>query len=175
MTRAKARFLTAFLPILASACASTGAYPSLAEREVERISGSGTPVAGEAEAPAPALPPASADLVTRLEGLVAIARDADRQFQSSRAVAERAVASAGATASDSWSSASVALAKLQLSRSQAMVALGDLDTLYADARDAAPTDLTPTTQAIATARDQVIDWVEGQDAVIARLEARLQG
>ncbi|SFF75164.1 hypothetical protein SAMN05518801_101236 [Novosphingobium sp. CF614] len=174
MIRAKARLLPALLPILAAACSTDGHYPSLGLRGVERSGGSATPVAGEAAPPAPALPPASADLVTRLDGLVAVAREADRRFQADRGPAERAVAAAGNVASDSWSSAGVALARLESSRSNAMVALADLDTLYVDARVAAPIAESPSTSAIAAARDEVSGWVAAQDKVIESLAARLR-
>ncbi|MCT2398276.1 hypothetical protein [Novosphingobium mangrovi (ex Huang et al. 2023)] len=175
MFRAKARLLPALLPMMAAACSTAGSYPSLGLRDFERIDGSATPVAGVAELPAPPLPPASADLVTRLDGLVAVARDADLQFQTNRPAAERAVAAAGGIASDSWSSASVALARLESSRSSAMEALADLDALYVDARTAAPLEETPSAKAIAAARDQVDGLVAAQDKVIEGLAARLPG
>jgi hypothetical protein len=179
MTRAKARFLAMLLPFGMAACSTSGSYPSLALRDVERVSGSATAAPGAAQddaAPAiPALPPASADLVTRLDGLVKVAQASDRQFQASRTAAERAVAAAGGIGTDSWSSASVALAKLESSRSSGMGALADLDVLYADARDKAPLDESPSATAIATARTQVADLLAAQDAVIARLSAQLKG
>lgn len=171
MIRAKARLLPTLLPMLAAACSTAGHYPSLAVRDVERQSGTASPIAGESATPAPALPPASADLVTRLDGLVAMARDADGQFQANRPTAERAVAAAGAPASDSWSAASIALARLEASRSQAMLALADLETLYVDSRTA---QATPGADAIASARDQVQAWVTEQDKVLASLSSRLR-
>jgi hypothetical protein len=175
MIRAKARLLALLLPFGMAACSTTGAYPSLAERDVERISGSAAPAEGEAAPAVPALPPASADLVTRLDGLVKVAQAADRQFQTSRAAAQRAVAAAGGEGTDSWSGASVALAKLESSRSSGMGALADLDVLYADARNAAPTDESPSSIAIRDARAQVSALIEAQDQVIAALSARLKG
>ncbi|MCJ2187744.1 hypothetical protein [Novosphingobium beihaiensis] len=179
MIRAKARLplvppailLALPLALLASACSTAGRYPSLALRDVERAK----PVAGDPAPPVRPLPPASASLVTRLDGLVAIARDADRQFQAQRPAAERAVGAAGDVGSDSWSTASVALASLESSRSNAMAALGDLDTLYVDARTAGALEETPSAKAIAAARDQVNGWVAAQDDVIAHLSARLPG
>lgn len=179
MIRVKARLplLSLALPLtmLASACSTAGTYPSLALRDVERASGRANPAAGATGAPAAPLPPASADLVTRLDGLVAAAREANRQFQSNRPAAEQAVAAAGSSGSDSWSTASVALARLESSRSSAMVALGDLDTLYVEARTDGALEETPGTTAIAAARDQVEGWVAGQNAVIAALSAKLRG
>lgn len=174
MIRTHARFLAVALPMLAAACSTAGSYPSLAMRDVERGTRHAMPVMGQTAPPLPALPPASADLTTRLDGLVAVARAADQQFQSNRPAAERAVAAAGNTASDSWSSATIALAKLESSRSQSMVALAELDTLYIDTRSAGPTEESPSAKAIAAARDEVGGRVAEQDKVIAGLAARLQ-
>ncbi|MEJ2459692.1 MAG: hypothetical protein P8Y58_16730, partial [Novosphingobium sp.] len=99
----------------------------------------------------------------------------NERFQASRPAAERAVAAAGAIGSDTWSTASVALATLETNRSNAMVALGDLDTLYVDARTDGALEETPSTSAIAAARDQVKGWVAAQNDVIARLSARMPG
>ncbi|MEE4453778.1 hypothetical protein [Novosphingobium resinovorum] len=175
MTRAKARLLALLLPIGIAACSAGGTYPSLAIRDVERPSGSAAAAQGEAQAPLPALPPASADLVTRLAGLVKVAQEADGRFQSNRPAAERAVGSAGATGSDSWSTASVALARLESSRSSAMAALAELDVLYADARDKAPVEESPASAAIGDARTQVAALLDAQDKVLAGLTARLRG
>ena len=165
--------LSVLLPMLAAACSSAGTYPSLGLRDVERASASAEPVPGETPPPAAPLPPASASLATRLGSLVAMAQTADQQFQASRPAAERAVADAGPVASDSWSTASIALASLESSRSNAMTALADLDTLYVDARTAAPLEETPSIETIAAARDQVSGLVSAQNAVIARLAAHL--
>lgn len=178
MTRATVRLLTLLLPFGIAAC-STTEYPSLAVRDVEtlgqRASGSGMPASGDQAPPPPALPPASADLVTRLKGLVATAQEADRQFQSNRTAAERAVAAAGNVGSDSWSNASVALARLETSRSSGMAALAELDVMFADARDAAPAQDPPQVTAIGDARTQVAALLDAQDQVLAALSTRLKG
>lgn len=174
MTRAKARLLTLILPFGMAACSTGGSYPSLAIRDVERPSGTATAASGTQADAAPVLPPASADLVTRLAGLVKVAQDADTRFQSNRKAAERAVAAAGSAGSDSWSSATVALARLESSRSAAMTALAELDTLYADARDKAPLGESPTSQAIGEARSKVAALVDAQDQAINALSSRLR-
>ncbi|WP_429277614.1 hypothetical protein [Novosphingobium gossypii] len=174
MTRAKARLLTLILPFGMAACSTGGSYPSLAIRDVERPSGTATAASGTQADAAPVLPPASADLVTRLAGLVKVAQDADTRFQSNRTAAERAVAAAGSAGSDSWSSATVALARLESSRSAAMTALAELDTLYADARDKAPLGESPTSQAIGDARSKVAALVNAQDQAINALSSRLR-
>ncbi|CCA91447.1 MULTISPECIES: hypothetical protein [unclassified Novosphingobium] len=177
MIRATARlFLSAALPAVLAACSATSGYPSLAQREVERIGGSATPVAGEQTPEEPALPPASADLVTRLDGLVAAAQQTDAQFREQQGPAERAVAGAAGAAvtSDSWATAQIALAALESRRGATVAPLAELDTLYAEARDAAPLELSPSAQAIEKARAQVSDIVARQDGVIESLAARLR-
>lgn len=173
MTCAKSRFAAFLLPLAVAACSAPGGYPSLAIRDVERVSGSATPAEGTEATTPVALPPASADLLSRLEALVAAARTADGRFQSVRGTAERTVGASGSRGSDSWVSGSVALAQLETSRAQAMVALADLDRLYADARDAAPVEESPSATAIGEARRKVSDIVAGQDSVMARLGTRL--
>lgn len=174
MIRSTARLLTAMLPMLAAACSTAGSYPSLALRDFEWNSRRAAPAAAESAPPAPVLPPASADLVTRLDGLVRMAHEANQRFEADRPATERALATAGATGSDSWSRASVALAELESSRSQAMVAFAELDTLYVDARSGGPVEESPRTKAIAVARERVGGWVAEQDKVIADLASRLR-
>ena len=159
--------------LLLSACAASTDYPSLARRDVERVEGSATPAAGSANA-IPTLPPASADLTTRLASLVENAREAHARFASRRTAAERSVAGAGARLSEGWSTAQVALSDLQGARSAALVALAELDRLYVDERQAHPEQVSPTAAAIATARDQVQAWVTEETSVIDRLNARLR-
>ncbi|MBT0669937.1 hypothetical protein HT136_16345 [Novosphingobium profundi] len=158
---------------LLAACSSTGTYPSLAIREVETRM-QAQPAKADAEA-APALPSPDADLTTRLDGLVAVARSANTRFAQKRPAAERAVAASGNRASDAWSAAQIALADLESSRSAAMTALADLDQLYFAARDEAPLETSPKAEAIAAAREQVQGWIADEDAVITKLSGRLSG
>lgn len=169
-----ARLLPLAAAVLLSACAASGDYPSLAPRPVERVEGTGTPAPGDAEA-VPVLPPASADLTTRLDGLVAAARKANADFEAKRGAAERAIAGAGPVTSDTWTAAEVALSDLQAERSGAVTALAELDQLYVDARAANPEQVSPTAASIAAARDQVGGWVASEDAVIDKLSSRLKG
>ncbi|WP_395393210.1 hypothetical protein WBP07_18415 [Novosphingobium sp. BL-8A] len=170
MIRAKARLLPLFLAAGLAACSSASQYPSLAYRPVERM----TPVAPDpSDAPLP-LPPASADLVSRIDGILASAKQADGTFATRRPIAERAVAAAGsARGSDAWLSAQVAVSALQASRDPALAALAELDTMYADARDAAPTQESPSAKSIDAARQQVQAQVNAQDEVVSALDARL--
>lgn len=179
MIRVPARFRPAAavpFALLAAACSTAGNYPSLEQRPVERVSGTAQPVAPGQAAPAAApLPPASATLPARLDALLAAAQDADARFQAARPAAERAVASAGPVASGSWSSASVALAGLETSRSHTMAALAELDGLYAEARSAAPVAESADAGAIAAVRMKVESLIEAQDGVLDALSARLRG
>jgi len=159
--------------VLLQACAASTEFPSLAVRNVERVAGSGTPAAGSADV-VPTLPPASADLTTRLAGLLDVARKSHANFQAKQPATERAVSAAGPSRGDAWTSAEVALSDLQTSRSGALTALADLDQLYVDERAAHPEQVSPTATTIGTTRDQVDAWVSAETAVISRLGARLK-
>ena len=71
-------------------------------------------------------------------------------------------------ASEGWSVATVAVADLESARSDAMIALAEIDALYAAARingeDAA---------LIALARDHVTGLVDSEDKVLADLRGRI--
>lgn len=153
------------LPIfLLGACAAAdGSYPSLAVREVERISGSALP----ATTAAPYTPPApAADLEGRLARAVADARQAHARF-TTLAQANRAAITGGlraAEGSDAWARSLGALAELEGARSRGMIALADLDRLYVDA-GAEGADLT----AIGAAQGEVATLLAQEDAAIAQI------
>lgn len=94
------------------------------------------------------------------------AQDANVRFESREPKARQSVAAAAgaAVASDNWARATVAIADLELARSDAMIALADLDAIYANARLDGD-DVT----AIARTRDAVTALVAKQDAVLAEL------
>lgn len=147
-------------------CASdTANYPSLARRDVERVKTAPPPAGPPVAAPSP-----DASLPARLASLVADAREAHRRFGAARDRAERAVAAAAGAAvgSDAWATGSIALASLESARSQAMIALADLDALYANARITS----SPDAAAIAAARDEVSGLVTEEDAVVIDLQRR---
>lgn len=149
-----------------AACASTGDYPSLAQRPVERAGGTfatGTPPAVLAPPPAP-----SADLLARLAELQRDAASLHAQFVDATPAANRLAAAAGAKASDSWASAQVALADLDSLRSRVAVSLADLDSLWVDANvEGGPRE------AIGSARDSVQALVAQEDELLARLRSRV--
>jgi hypothetical protein len=151
-----------------AACASnTTEYPSLARRDVERAAASPAPAPAPSESP-PAADPALAETLPRA---IAAARAAQQRFTDAQGGAERAVAAGAGTqpGSESWAVASIALAGLETARSEAMIALADLDALYAEARvkGAGGQDQ------IIAARTTVSAIIGEQDQVIAALHGRL--
>jgi len=180
MARAMARIMNRHLfsltslalPIFLAACASSaGQYPSLAKRDAERVSGIAEPAEAEPVTPMPPGP----HLENRLSSLVTKATRADRDFQTLKAPAERSVAAArgAARAGESWTQAQVTLAELQSARSDAMIALADLDQLFAEERLAEPGELSPSALAIADARNRVEALVDQENRVIAALLKQL--
>lgn len=167
--------LLASLATLAG-CATGGDYPSLALRDAERVRGSAAAAPSEAQAPI-VLPPPGTDMVTRIDGLLAAAREAHAGFERKQAATRRAVSAArgASVASDGWISAQVALADLQSARSGVVTALAELDSMYVDARAAEAATVSPTAQAIATARDTVEAWVAQENEAIASLSGDLRG
>jgi hypothetical protein len=166
---------SAALALALGACAATSDYPSLERRPAERITGSAEVVAA---APAPTPPPAppAAELTARLAQLVEQARAADQRFGARRGNAERLIgaASGAAVGSESWSVASIALADLESARSDAMVALGALDEIYAaEAVAAADSGKTGNAEAARAAHEQVGALVAQEDAVLAGLRGKL--
>jgi hypothetical protein len=161
---------TAVALLLTGCAADTTNYPSLARRPAERVTGSADVAASAVPVPpAPVAP--SPDLVARLEQIQAQANAAHNRFTDRLGAAERLVGAArgAAVASESWAVASVALAELEASRSQAMIALADLDQLYAAARiEGGPAE------AIAQTRDRVIAMVGHEDGALARLRGALR-
>lgn len=156
---------------LLSACAEeAGGYPSLARRPAERVSGTSDVVPAIPSAPLPPAPP-SPELSARLAGLVQQAEAAHQRFNSREARARGLVSAAAgaAVATESWAVATVALADLESARSDAMIALADLDQLYAAQR-------IEGSDALATgaARQTVIALVAQEDLVLASLRGQLR-
>ncbi len=159
--------------VLVAACASTGTtrYPSLATRPGERVSGTAEPVGP------PVAPPATAQTGSRLAQLRAQARAAHARFGERRASATTLSAAARGVAvgSEAWSVAQVALASLEAARSEAMIALADLDSLFVTAKiDAVPTEGSGDVDAIGAAREDVIGLIGEEDAALAALRGRLR-
>ena len=155
------RLPVAVLFTLLAACQSTGEeYPTLAIRDVERVSGTLQPPAPYVPPPQP---PEVSDRLARLSAEVASAHDVfQREAPAARNLVEAARGSG--IGSEAWAVAQVALAGLESARSRAMIALADLDRLYVDAA----TEGTELGR-IATARDGAIAQVEQENATITSL------
>ncbi len=156
-------------------CSSDKAgYPSLARRPAEQAANDPAQ-AMPAPAPLPAFGPAPAELTARLDTLVANARAAHERFRSRSARAEQLVGSASgsAVASEAWAVATVALADLESARSDAMVALADLDALLAADQVDHAVSGGGNASSIAAARDKVIAMVGEEDTALASLRGRM--
>lgn len=167
--------LPALLPfaLALAGCSSTGSsdYPSLAIRDVERAQGQFEPVSSRAQIDVPPVPvDLTGGLPARLAALTAQAQAAHAEFLDSRPDAVRLAAAAEGSSpgSAAWAAAQVALADLESARSQAAIALGDLDILYISA-----TVQAEERSAITVARDQVIALIAEEDEALARLRAQV--
>lgn len=163
--------------LVLSACATSGKYPSLAERDIERISGSAAPVDSQAGAlPPPFAAKADASLQTRLAGLAERARQADSAFREAQTAAQQATAAVGGEATGkSRLAAQTAVSVLQTRRSDSIAVLAELDTLYAQAQDASLNRENADLLAITATRVSVQNEVAAQDAAVASLSERLGG
>ena len=161
--------------LLLSACASPGEYPSLARRDAERIGGSAEPATPEPQMPSVPADP-DAGLLARLEAIEVRARAADARLRQQHPRAESLVtaASGAAPGSEAWSVATVALSGLESARSDAMLALAEVDGLHAAERVAQPNEQSGDGLAIAALRGRVLEIVTAQDSLIAALAARMR-
>ncbi len=157
----------AVLAALSSCAAPGGPYPSLQPRAAERID--------------PRIPverpvndrPASAELVARLDALIAEARAGDAAFGGPAENGRRLAEAAGAPRSESWIAAQQALSAAVAARAPVGTALADVDALGADKvqaqRGLSPSDLKAIKDAGAAIG--AIDAREAQ--VIAAIQRRL--
>ena len=168
MKLADPALLAAALLTLAACSADTKNYPSLARRAVERSAGAAQPA--PPPSPAPQLP--NIDQLATMAASIARATEAHVRFDEARPRVQQRVAagSGSAPGSEPWAVASVALAELESARSAAMIALADLDQLYAEARVEGA-----DTAAIVTARDEVMGLIGEEDKVLAELRGKLGG
>jgi hypothetical protein len=161
---------SALLPtvVLLSACAAPGGpYPSLQPRAAEAIDPR-VPV----ERPINDRPVAPA-LAARLGELVAQARGGQAAFEPAIAEAERLAANAGAPQSEGWAVAQQAVSAAIEARGPTVSALGDVDTLGANALQTqggiAPNDLA----AIQSAAAEIAALDQRQAERIKTLQRRL--
>jgi hypothetical protein len=158
---------------LAACAAGERPYPSLERRPAERGYGSGQPVSSPAAPPVATVP--SGDLTARLSALRSQALTAHQAFGAMQPAAARKVAAAqgAAVASENWSVAQVALAQLESARSNAMIALADLDSLLVAATRSNADAPTPDLAAVEQVRSEVTGWIGAEDEALAALRGRL--
>ena len=151
----------AFVALLGGCAGNSDRFPSLAIREAERFSGTFNPPPSD---PAEAVP-AVTDTQT-LAQLVDKARSAHARFiETEPGTAALVEQARGLTAeTNEWASAQIALADLAAHRSEALIALGDIDLLAAQAA----TTFAPEAD-IAAAQEQVSSWITIQDNVLLTL------
>lgn len=151
--------------LLVSACAKPGAFPSLDIRESERVTGT------MAAPPAPAFtpPPLATATLATLDGLAARVRAAHQRFLAEAgtagATAQRGAGSQAGT--ETWSDAQVAVAGLEAIRSDAMIALAEIDRIHVDTHlaggDAAATErVRAEASALVAEEDRLIGALLGQ-------------
>jgi hypothetical protein len=159
---------------LAACAAGDRPYPSLERRPAERGYGSGQPVSSPAAPPVATVP--SGDLTARLAALRSQALAAHRAFEAQQGDTARKIAAAqGApVASESWSVAQVALAQLESARSNAMIALADLDSLLVAAARSDVDAPTPDLPAVEKVRSEVTGWIGAEDEALVALRGRLR-
>ncbi|RST30369.1 hypothetical protein HMF7854_05685 [Sphingomonas ginkgonis] len=126
-------FLAALTCLSLAACASPRGLPSLAPRAAEAIDPR-VPIASEVVSG-----PASGTTSSRVAALVGQARAGDGQFEPLIAAAERLAGGAGAAGSEGWIVAQQALSAAEAARRPVATALGDIDSLAADALQRADT------------------------------------
>jgi len=152
---------------LAACAADRGEYPSLERRPMERITATYSPAAPATPTP---LPPPSAAVTGKLDGLIAQARSADAKFRQKEARARSLVGSSARAkmGSESWNVATVAVSELESARGEAMVALTDLDLLFNETVLAGQDAST-----IGQARDTVVGIIGYEDRVLGELRSKL--
>jgi hypothetical protein len=158
--------------LVLGACASSGGgasqYPSLDIRESERVLGTMDAPPAPVFTPAPATPATLAGLDT----LAATARAAHQRFLAAAGDARAVIrdAAGSATGSDGWARGQVAVAGLASIRSDAMIALADIDRIHVDAHVGGAE--IARSEAV---RAEVSALVAEQDRVIAGLLQTLGG
>jgi len=149
----------ALAAMLTGGCAAGGDFPSLAMRPAELEGSIEAP-----ERPAPAATHSDAALVQQVAALAAEGEAGARDFEEAYGPAAEAVERAGASGSDSWVEAQVAVSRLAAVEARAAGALADLNriALEQEARATAESDRA----AIAAAIDRL-------EALVARDRERL--
>ena len=167
LSRPLTALLLSIAPMLGACATSKGEYPSLARRPAERLTATfGVPPVLEVVV----LPAPSAAVTGQLGGLVGAAQAADAKFRAREPRARVTVSAAGKAkmGSESWGTATIAVAELEAARAATMLPLSDLDALYNDTRVRGEDPA-----AIGAARDTVTGLIARQDRVLSELRSRL--
>ena len=165
---------TSALPLIiltaVGACSTPqGPTPSLAPRAAEAIDPR-VPVVNPVR-----FGPVDAQLAARLAALADQAQSGDVLFRDAAAKAEQLAASAGAARSVSWFAAQQALSAAQAARAPTTRALGDVDSLAAEALATQGGIPAANLEAIQAAAARVEGIDRSQIERIRALEARLGG
>ena len=165
--------------LLAAGCTSQGAFPSLAERSVERAySGRAAPpcATGEGETALPVRAASAAPAVddpqlrARIEALLEAVRAGQASFAAAQPAAARGAARAGAAGSETWLEAQQELSRLEAARGRTVDALAELDRLAAArTADASAGDAA----AMAAGLEEARRVADAQQAELTRLQARI--
>jgi hypothetical protein len=161
------RAFALLLPLaLLAGCADNGAFPSLAQRPIER------------ELPPPDVEPEAADvpddpaLAARIADFVAEALKGAAEFDAALPVAEAAARRGGAPGSDSWTRAQEALSRAEgaaATTNRALVAFDSWSVDAAKAKPVSPADLAR----LQAAEEELQRIADAEHARISRLEAML--
>jgi hypothetical protein len=155
-------------PLLLPGCAAQGPFPSLAQREVERIYAAGDPIAVVPDAPD------RQGMSGRIAAFAGRAREGNLDFERALAQARPLAARAGAAGSESWLAAQQAVSRAQAARAATVSALADLDQFAAAQAlegPLSPGDYGRLTESLA----QMQALAAGQEARLAELSGRLKG
>lgn len=151
---------------LAGCAGDSDAYPSLAIRDAERVTGSLLP------ASQPAAPALSAQTIESIDTALLAARSMHARFLAARPQAAALVDAARGRGpeSDNRAQALIAMADLTSLHSETAIALADLDRMEVEAA----TEFAPV-EAIRSAQVQVKKLVSDQDLILEALWSEIDG
>lgn len=138
------RLILPALFLTLSACAQKGEYPSLNPRPIEaKASG----LLAEPDAPAPVARPADPAVTAKVNAALASARAGEVAFNTALGAAQSAVRGAGASGSESWITAQMAVSSLEGARAPVKASLSDLDGLLRATLSGPPSEDLPAIEA----------------------------
>jgi hypothetical protein len=155
------------LAVLAGCAGTAGPFPSLAPRPIEKALGE--PGVPPVVAPVPDDP----EVAARVSAFVGEAQAGDRSFRAALPAAEEKVRHAGATGSDSWMQAQVAVSRAEAAEQPITHALSEFD-LYATDRGKAKPLSKADLDRLQAAEAEVQRLADAEHAEIDRLQAALK-